>query len=116
MQPLLQALSPRCAAAPPTRNASLPTLAHPHPATMQSLASRRALGRPGMAAQRPRRGALQVSAGLKEVRDRIASVKNTMKITDAMKLVAEQLKAKGQARVPEAAVEWARKAKDPPHV
>lgn len=34
------------------------------------------------------RGALQVVAGLKEVRDRIASVKNTMKITDAMKLVA----------------------------
>lgn len=34
------------------------------------------------------RAALQVVAGLKEVRDRIASVKNTMKITDAMKLVA----------------------------
>ncbi len=31
---------------------------------------------------------LQVTAGLKEVRDRIASVKNTMKITEAMKLVA----------------------------
>jgi hypothetical protein len=55
---------------------------------MQSLASSRALGRPGIAAQRPRRGALQVTAGLKEVRDRIASVKNTTKITDAMKLVA----------------------------
>ncbi|GLI63108.1 hypothetical protein VaNZ11_006012 [Volvox africanus] len=35
-----------------------------------------------------RRGSLQVTAGLKEVRDRIASVKNTNKITDAMKLVA----------------------------
>jgi ATP synthase F1 gamma subunit len=31
---------------------------------------------------------LQVVSGLKEVRDRIASVKNTMKITEAMKLVA----------------------------
>lgn len=30
----------------------------------------------------------QVTAGLKEVRDRITSVKNTQKITDAMKLVA----------------------------
>ena len=30
----------------------------------------------------------QVVSGLKEVRDRIASVKNTQKITDAMKLVA----------------------------
>jgi hypothetical protein len=30
----------------------------------------------------------QVVSGLKEVRDRIASVKNTMKITEAMKLVA----------------------------
>ncbi len=29
-----------------------------------------------------------MTAGLKEVRDRIASVKNTQKITDAMKLVA----------------------------
>jgi F-type H+-transporting ATPase subunit gamma len=36
----------------------------------------------------PKRGALQVTAGLKEVRERIASVKNTMKITEAMKLVA----------------------------
>ncbi|GFR43134.1 hypothetical protein Agub_g4150 [Astrephomene gubernaculifera] len=35
-----------------------------------------------------RRGSLQVTAGLKEVRDRIASVRNTNKITDAMKLVA----------------------------
>jgi len=34
------------------------------------------------------RGTLQVVAGLKEVRDRIASVKNTQKITEAMKLVA----------------------------
>lgn len=33
-------------------------------------------------------GRVQVCAGLKEVRDRIASVKNTMKITEAMKLVA----------------------------
>jgi F-type H+-transporting ATPase subunit gamma len=36
----------------------------------------------------PQRGALQVTAGLKEVRDRISSVKNTIKITEAMKLVA----------------------------
>ncbi|KAK9831491.1 hypothetical protein WJX81_001590 [Elliptochloris bilobata] len=34
------------------------------------------------------RGALQVVAGLKDTRDRIQSVKNTQKITDAMKLVA----------------------------
>jgi len=34
------------------------------------------------------RGQLQVSNGMKEVRDRIASVKNTSKITEAMKLVA----------------------------
>jgi F-type H+-transporting ATPase subunit gamma len=31
---------------------------------------------------------VQVTAGIKEVRDRIASVKNTQKITEAMKLVA----------------------------
>jgi len=36
----------------------------------------------------PKRGSLQVVAGLKETRDRIASVKNTKKITEAMKLVA----------------------------
>jgi F-type H+-transporting ATPase subunit gamma len=36
----------------------------------------------------PKRGSLQVCAGLKEVRDRISSVKNTQKITEAMKLVA----------------------------
>eukprot|EP00894_Picocystis_sp_ML_P003678 jgi/Pico_ML_1/54195/g4605.t2 len=36
----------------------------------------------------PRRGALQVCASMKELRDRIDSVKNTQKITDAMKLVA----------------------------
>lgn len=30
----------------------------------------------------------QVVAGIKEIRDRITSVKNTQKITDAMKLVA----------------------------
>eukprot|EP00877_Chromochloris_zofingiensis_P005484 jgi/Chrzof1/14937/Cz09g21130.t1_ATPC1[v5.2] len=35
-----------------------------------------------------RRASLQVTAGLKDVRDRIASVKNTQKITEAMKLVA----------------------------
>ncbi|KAK9811127.1 hypothetical protein WJX73_004808 [Symbiochloris irregularis] len=34
------------------------------------------------------RGNLQVVAGIKDIRDRIASVKNTQKITDAMKLVA----------------------------
>jgi len=38
--------------------------------------------------QAPARGSLQVTASLKEVRDRIASVKNTQKITEAMKLVA----------------------------
>ncbi len=31
---------------------------------------------------------MQVCAGLKDTRDRINSVKNTQKITDAMKLVA----------------------------
>lgn len=36
----------------------------------------------------PRRGSLQVCASMKELRDRIDSVKNTQKITDAMKLVA----------------------------
>lgn len=36
----------------------------------------------------PGRRALHVVSGIKEVRDRIASVKNTMKITEAMKLVA----------------------------
>eukprot|EP00894_Picocystis_sp_ML_P003677 jgi/Pico_ML_1/54194/g4605.t1 len=41
----------------------------------------------------PRRGALQVCASMKELRDRIDSVKNTQKITDAMKLVAA---AKGE--------------------
>lgn len=34
------------------------------------------------------RGSMQVTAGLKEIRDRISSVGNTKKITDAMKLVA----------------------------
>jgi F-type H+-transporting ATPase subunit gamma len=37
---------------------------------------------------RAQRASLQVVAGLKEVRDRIVSVKNTKKITEAMKLVA----------------------------
>ncbi|KAG2492677.1 hypothetical protein HYH03_009092 [Edaphochlamys debaryana] len=50
------------------------------------------MGRSSFAPAKPqgvaRRGSLQVTAGLKEVRDRIASVKNTNKITDAMKLVA----------------------------
>lgn len=46
-----------------------------------------------------RRGSLQVTAGLKEVRDRIASVKNTMKITDAMKLVAAAKVRRAQAAV-----------------
>jgi len=41
-----------------------------------------------VASARPARGSLQVVAGLKEVRDRIASVKSTIKITEAMKLVA----------------------------
>ncbi|KAI8464667.1 MAG: ATP synthase gamma-subunit [Monoraphidium minutum] len=50
-----------------------------------------AMQKSGVFAQRaaaPKRGALQVTCGIKEVRDRIASVKNTMKITEAMKLVA----------------------------
>lgn len=41
-----------------------------------------------LASARPARGSLQVVAGLKEVRDRISSVKSTIKITEAMKLVA----------------------------
>lgn len=36
----------------------------------------------------PQRGALEVCAALSDLRDRIESVKNTQKITDAMKLVA----------------------------
>lgn len=39
-------------------------------------------------AQAPARGSLQVVAGLKDMKDRIDSVGNTRKITDAMKLVA----------------------------
>merc|ERR1719451_185082 len=35
-----------------------------------------------------RRAAAKVQMGMKELRDRISSVKNTKKITDAMKLVA----------------------------
>ncbi len=35
-----------------------------------------------------RRGSAVVTAGLKDLRDRIATVKNTQKITDVMKLVA----------------------------
>lgn len=41
----------------------------------------------------------QVVSGLKEVRDRIASVKNTMKITEAMKLVAAAKVRRAQAAV-----------------
>lgn len=40
------------------------------------------------AARRDGRGRSVVTAGLKDLRDRIATVKNTQKITDAMKLVA----------------------------
>lgn len=40
------------------------------------------------AARREGRGSSVVTAGLKDLRDRIATVKNTQKITDAMKLVA----------------------------
>lgn len=40
------------------------------------------------AARRDGRGGSVVTAGLKDLRDRIATVKNTQKITDAMKLVA----------------------------
>ncbi|KAG0631057.1 hypothetical protein M758_1G224300 [Ceratodon purpureus] len=39
-------------------------------------------------ARREGRGSSVVTAGLKDLRDRIATVKNTQKITDAMKLVA----------------------------
>ncbi|KAK9815728.1 hypothetical protein WJX72_008646 [[Myrmecia] bisecta] len=46
-----------------------------------------------------RRGALQVAAGLKDTRDRIESVKNTQKITDAMKLVAAAKVRRAQAAV-----------------
>lgn len=46
-----------------------------------------------------RRGAVQVTAGMKEVRDRIASVKNTQKITEAMKLVAAAKVRRAQAAV-----------------
>jgi len=45
------------------------------------------------------RGALQVVAGMKEVRDRIGSVKNTQKITEAMKLVAAAKVRRAQAAV-----------------
>lgn len=38
--------------------------------------------------RREGRGSSIVTAGLKDLRDRIATVKNTQKITDAMKLVA----------------------------
>lgn len=38
--------------------------------------------------RRDGRGSSVVTAGLKDLRDRIATVKNTQKITDAMKLVA----------------------------
>jgi hypothetical protein len=41
----------------------------------------------------------QVSAGLKELRDRIGSVKSTKKITDAMKLVAAAKVRRAQAAV-----------------
>lgn len=41
----------------------------------------------GVAAGKKRRSSVTV-AGLKDLRDRIATVKNTQKITDAMKLVA----------------------------
>jgi hypothetical protein len=40
------------------------------------------------AARREGRGSSVVTASLKDLRDRIATVKNTQKITDAMKLVA----------------------------
>ena len=42
---------------------------------------------------------MQVVAGLKEVRDRIASVKNTQKITEAMKLVAAAKVRRAQTAV-----------------
>ncbi|MEW5303969.1 MAG: hypothetical protein WDW38_010631 [Sanguina aurantia] len=45
------------------------------------------------------RATLQVTCGLKEVRDRIASVKNTQKITEAMKLVAAAKVRRAQAAV-----------------
>lgn len=42
----------------------------------------------GGVARRDGRGSSVVTAGMKDLRDRIATVKNTQKITDAMKLVA----------------------------
>ena len=45
------------------------------------------------------RRVLQVSASLKELRERIGSVKNTKKITDAMKLVAAAKVRRAQAAV-----------------
>lgn len=49
--------------------------------------------------QQQGRGALQVSSALADLRDRIASVKNTQKITDAMKLVAAAKVRRAQAAV-----------------
>lgn len=45
------------------------------------------------------RGALQVTSGLADLRDRIASVKNTRKITEAMKLVSAAKVRRAQAAV-----------------
>mmetsp|Transcript_42516 Transcript_42516/g.51631 ORF Transcript_42516/g.51631 Transcript_42516/m.51631 type:complete len:383 (-) Transcript_42516:198-1346(-) len=49
--------------------------------------------------QQQGRGALQVSSALSDLRDRIESVKNTQKITDAMKLVAAAKVRRAQAAV-----------------
>merc|ERR1712003_130168 len=64
--------------------------------SMQALGGRRAtyvrgarVGAKSPAVQRSQRqGRLSCQASLKDIRDRITSVKNTQKITDAMKLVA----------------------------
>jgi len=53
-------------------------------------------GKPGQTSQR---GAMEVSCNLKALRDRIGSVKNTKKITDAMKLVAAAKVRRAQAAV-----------------
>lgn len=54
---------------------------------------------PARAAVNTQRAVLQVTNGLKAVRDRIASVKNTQKITEAMKLVAAAKVRRAQTAV-----------------
>jgi F-type H+-transporting ATPase subunit gamma len=73
-------------------------------ATMHALSSKQGafMGTAKFAPVRPqqvKRATLQVTAGLKAVRDQIASVKNTQKITEAMKLVAAAKVRRAQAAV-----------------